>query len=243
MLYVQKYGGTSLGDAGKIQVAARRAADLSRQGYKVVLVVSAQGNTTDKMLSQAAKVNRRGAARELDAYLSAGEQMSAALTAMALGALGCPAVSLTGPQAGIYTDGIHGNARILDVDTSRIRRELNEGKIVVVAGFQGLGPTGDVTTLGRGGSDITAVALAAWLRADKCQIFTDVDGIYDRDPNIYPDARRFGRIGYEKMLSLARNGAQVLHDRSVELARDRRITVEVLSASTGEPGTLVCNLE
>lgn len=243
MLYVQKYGGTSLGDAGKIQVAARRAADLSRQGYKVVLVVSAQGNTTDKMLSQAAKVNRRGAARELDAYLSAGEQMSAALTAMALGALGCPAVSLTGPQAGIYTDGVHGNARILDVDTSRIRRELNEGKIVVVAGFQGLGPTGDVTTLGRGGSDITAVALAAWLRADKCQIFTDVDGIYDRDPNIYPDARRFGRIGYEKMLSLARNGAQVLHDRSVELARDRRITVEVLSASTGEPGTLVCNLE
>lgn len=243
MLYVQKYGGTSLGDAGKIQVAARRAADLSRQGYKVVLVVSAQGNTTDKMLSQAAKVNRRSAARELDAYLSAGEQMSAALTAMALGALGCPAVSLTGPQAGIYTDGVHGNARILDVDTSRIRRELNEGKIVVVAGFQGLGPTGDVTTLGRGGSDITAVALAAWLRADKCQIFTDVDGIYDRDPNIYPDARRFGRIGYEKMLSLARNGAQVLHDRSVELARDRRITVEVLSASTGEPGTLVCNLE
>lgn len=243
MLYVQKYGGTSLGDAGKIQVAARRAADLSRQGYKVVLVVSAQGNTTDKMLAQAAKVNRRGAARELDAYLSAGEQMSAALTAMALGALGCPAVSLTGPQAGIYTDGVHGNARILDVDTSRIRRELNEGKIVVVAGFQGLGPTGDVTTLGRGGSDITAVALAAWLRADKCQIFTDVDGIYDRDPNIYPDARRFGRIGYEKMLSLARNGAQVLHDRSVELARDRRITVEVLSASTGEPGTLVCNLE
>lgn len=243
MLYVQKYGGTSLGDAGKIQVAARRAADLSRQGYKVVLVVSAQGNTTDKMLSQAAKVNRRGAARELDAYLSAGEQMSAALTAMALGALGCPAVSLTGPQAGIYTDGVHGNARILDVDTSRIRRELNEGKIVVVAGFQGLGPTGDVTTLGRGGSDITAVALAAWLRADKCQIFTDVDGIYDRDPNIYPDARRFGRIGYEKMLSLARNGAQVLHDRSVELARDRRITVEVLSASTGEPGTLVCNLK
>ena len=169
--------------------------------------------------------------------------MSAALTAMALGALGCPAVSLTGPQAGIYTDGVHGNARILDVDTSRIRRELNEGKIVVVAGFQGLGPTGDVTTLGRGGSDITAVALAAWLRADKCQIFTDVDGIYDRDPNIYPDVRRFGRIGYEKMLSLARNGAQVLHDRSVELARDRRITVEVLSASTGEPGTLVCNLE
>lgn len=243
MLYVQKYGGTSLGDAGKIQVAARRAADLSRQGYKVVLVVSAQGNTTDKMLAQAAKVNRRGAARELDAYLSAGEQMSAALTAMALGALGCPAVSLTGPQAGIYTDGIHGNARILDVDTSRIRRELNEGKIVVVAGFQGQGPTGDVTTLGRGGSDITAVALAAWLRADKCQIFTDVDGIYDRDPNIYPDAQRFGRIGYEKMLSLARNGAQVLHDRSVELARDRRITVEVLSASTGEPGTLVCNLE
>lgn len=243
MLYVQKYGGTSLGDAGKIQVAARRAADLSRQGYKVVLVVSAQGNTTDKMLAQAAKVNRRSAARELDAYLSAGEQMSAALTAMALGALGCPAVSLTGPQAGIYTDGVHGNARILDVDTSRIRRELNEGKIVVVAGFQGLGPTGDVTTLGRGGSDITAVALAAWLRADKCQIFTDVDGIYDRDPNIYPDARRFGRIGYEKMLSLARNGAQVLHDRSVELARDRRITVEVLSASTGEPGTLVCNLE
>lgn len=239
MLYVRKYGGTSLADGEKILAAARRAAELHRQGHDVVLVVSAQGHTTDEMIRRAREINRRGSLREMDAYLSAGEQMSAALMAMALGALGQEAVSLTGAQAGIHTDGIHGNARIGEIDASRIRRELAAGKIVVAAGFQGVDAEGDVTTLGRGGSDTTAVALAACLGADRCQIFTDVDGVYDRDPRLYPDARRFDRISYEKMLVLIENGAQVLHDRSVELARDRGIRVEVLSAFADTPGTIV----
>lgn len=239
MLIVQKYGGTSLADWEKIRSAAIRITNLARQGAGVVVVVSAQGHTTDAMIGTAAQVNRRGSAREMDAYLAAGEQMSAGLMAMAIGALGYPAVSLTGWQAGIHTDGVHGNARIRDIDCRRINRELAEGRIVVVAGFQGLGPQGDITTLGRGGSDTTAVALAAFLKADRCQIFTDVDGVYDRDPRLYPDALRFGRIGYEKMLELIENGAQVLHDRSVEFARDYKIPVEVLSSFTGAPGTIV----
>ena len=239
MLIVQKYGGTSLENGERVTAAARRVARLNQQGNRVVVVVSAQGEMTDLLIEKAAQINRRGSAREMDAYLAAGEQMSAGLMAMALGALGCPAVSLTGRQAGIITDGVHGNARILDIDTARIRRELEEGKVVVVAGFQGCGPGDDVTTLGRGGSDTTAVALAAWLKADRCQIFTDVDGVYDRDPRLFPDATRFSRIGYGQMLRLIENGAQVLHDRSVELARDHGIRVEVLSAFTGVPGTIV----
>lgn len=243
MLFVQKYGGTSVADSEKIRNAAIRITDLARQGAAVVVVVSAQGDTTDAMIEKAAQVNRRGAAREMDAYLAAGEQMSAALMAMAIGALGYPAVSLTGAQAGICTDSVHGNARITSVDCARIRKELEAGKIVVVAGFQGMNAQGDTTTLGRGGSDTTAVALAAWLKADRCQIFTDVDGVYDRDPRLYPDARRFGRISYSKMMALIENGAQVLHDRSVEFAREFRIPVEVLSAFTGAPGTIVGDLE
>lgn len=239
MLYVRKYGGTSLADGEKILAAAHRAAELSRQGHRVVLVVSAQGHTTDEMIRNAREINRRGSLREMDAYLSAGEQMSAALMAMAIGALGQCAVSLTGAQAGIHTDGIHGNARITEIDTSRIRQELDKGKIVVVAGFQGVDDEADITTLGRGGSDTTAVALAAWLNADRCQIFTDVDGIYDRDPRLFADARRFDRISNEKMLELIENGAQVLHHRSVELARDHGIRVEVLSAFTDTQGTIV----
>lgn len=239
MLIVQKYGGSSLADCRKIHLAAARAASLAMQGCQVVVVVSAQGDTTDEMIQKAAQINPRGAVREMDAYLSAGEQMSAALMAMAIGALGCPAVSLTGGQAGIHTDSIHGNARILRVDTSRILRELGAGNVVVVAGFQGVSEEEDVMTLGRGGSDTTAVALAGYLKADRCQIFTDVDGVYDRDPRKYPDALRFGRISYEKMLRLVENGAQVLHDRSVELAREFGIKVEVLSAATGNPGTIV----
>ncbi|MBQ6999624.1 MAG: aspartate kinase [Oscillospiraceae bacterium] len=243
MLIVQKYGGTSLGDSARIRAAARRGAELLQQGHKVVIVVSAQGDTTDEMIEKAAQINKHRAAREMDAYLAAGEQMSAALMAMALGALGCGAVSLTGWQAGIATDGVHGNARIQSIDTERIRRELEAGKVVVVAGFQGCDPDGDITTLGRGGSDTTAVALAAYLKADKCQIFTDVDGVYDRDPRIFPEAVRYDRIGYEKMLALIENGAQVLHDRSVEFAKQYRISVEVLSAFAGTPGTIVGDLE
>lgn len=243
MLIVQKYGGTSLGDREKIQAAARRAAELSAQGHNVVVVVSAQGDTTDLMIERAMQINKHRAAREMDAYLAAGEQMSAGLLAMAIGALGCGAVSLTGWQAGIQTDGNHGNARIRHINTGRLRKELSAGKIVVVSGFQGVDDDGDITTLGRGGSDTTAVALAAYLQADKCQIFTDVDGVYNRDPRIYSDATRFGRISYEKMLALVENGAQVLHDRSVELARTHGIAVEVLSAFTGLPGTIVGSFE
>lgn len=239
MLIVQKYGGTSLEDAQRIQAAAMRVAGLYRQGYQVVVVVSAQGQQTDDMIKRAGEVNARGSAREMDAYLAAGEQMSAGLMAMAIGALGCPAVSLTGWQAGICTDRAFGGARIQHVDTSRIRAELDSGKVVVVAGFQGVTEHGDVTTLGRGGSDTTAVALAAGLGAGRCQIFTDVDGIYDRDPRKYPEAIRFSRISYEKMLRLIENGAQVLHGPSVELARDNGIRVEVLSSFTGAPGTIV----
>ena len=239
MRIVQKYGGTSLADGNRIRSAAHRAVGLARQGHQVVLVVSAQGHTTDEMITKAMELNTRGSAREMDAYLAAGEQMSAGLMAMAIGALGCSAVSLCGWQAGIRTDSTYGNARIQTVDTGRILKELDAGNVVVVAGFQGIAENGDITTLGRGGSDTTAVALAAYLKADRCQIFTDVDGVYDRDPRRYPDAVRFGRISYEKMLRLIENGAQVLHDRSVELARTHKIAVEVLSAFTGAPGTIV----
>ena len=243
MRILQKYGGTSLADAQRVRAAARRAVGLHRQGNQVVVVVSAQGHTTDELIEKALCLNSRGSAREMDACLASGEQLSAALTAMAIGALGQSAVSLTGFQAGIYTDMVHGNARITHIDPSRIERELGAGKIVVVAGFQGISEAGDITTLGRGGSDTTAVALAASLHADRCQIFTDVDGVYDRDPRKYPDALRFGKISYAHMLALIENGAQVLHDRSVELARDSGVQVEVLSAFTGEPGTIVGDLE
>ena len=243
MLIVQKYGGTSLGDTERVRAAARRVTGLARQGCQVVVVVSAQGDMTDMLIDKAAQVNKRGATREMDAYLAAGEQMAAGLVTMAIGAMGYPAVSLTGWQAGIKTDGVHGNARILHIDCQRVRQELDAGKIVVVAGFQGVDPEEDITTLGRGGSDTTAVALAAYLKADRCQIFTDVDGVYDRDPRIYSDATRFGRISYAKMMALIENGAQVLHDRSVEFAREFGIKVEVLSAFTGEPGTIVGDVE
>ena len=239
MRIVQKYGGTSLEDGEKILAAARRVARLAQQGAQMIVVVSAQGQTTDELIAAASAVNPRGSRREMDAYMAAGEQQSAGLMAMAIGSLGVPAVSLTGWQAGIVTDGNYGNARIMGIRGSRIEDELSRGKIVVVAGFQGMCPNEDITTLGRGGSDTTAVALAAFLKADQCQIFTDVDGIYDRDPRRYPGATRFGRIGYEKMLRLIENGAQVLHGPCVELAREHNLTIEVLSAFTGGPGTLV----
>lgn len=239
MLIVQKYGGSSLADAARVRAAAHRVTDLARQGFQVVAVVSAQGDTTDELITKAKAINSQSSARELDMYLSVGEQLSAALMAMAIEGLDCPAISLTGWQAGLQTDDVYGAARILGLKNDRIARELQSGKVVVVAGFQGICKNGDITTLGRGGSDTTAVALAAFLKADLCQIFTDVDGVYDRDPRRFPDAVRFQRIGYEKMLELIKNGAQVLHDRSVELARDHQIPVEVLSSFTGAPGTIV----
>ena len=239
MLIVQKYGGSSLSNTARIHGAARRVIGLAQQGAEVIVVVSAQGDTTDELITKAEFVNLRGSAREMDMCLAVGEQLSASLMAMAIGALGFPAVSLTGWQAGIQTDNVHGNARIIGLGNNRIRQELDRQNIVVVTGFQGIDANGDITTLGRGGSDTTAVALASFLQADLCQIFTDVDGVYDRDPRIYPGATRFGRIGYEKMLKLIEGGAQVLHDRSVEFARDYQIPIEVLSSFTGAPGTIV----
>lgn len=239
MLTVMKFGGSSLADTARILGAAARAAAASLQGEEVVVVVSAQGDTTDDMIVQSRSVNAAPGSRELDAYLAAGEQMSACLMAMALESLGRSAVSLTGWQAGLETDGIHGDARVTGLGSDRIRRELDRGRIVVVAGFQGLGPDGDVTTLGRGGSDTTAVALAAFLKADRCLIYTDVDGVYDRDPRKDPNARRFESIGYGDMLALAYGGAQVLHHRSVELGQAYGVPIRVLSSFRGGQGTLV----
>ena len=239
MLIVQKFGGTSLSDPQRIRRAAQRAAQQRETGHRVVMVVSAQGHTTDELIRNAQAVANRPDSREMDAYMACGEQMSAGLMAMTLTDMGCPAVSLTGWQAGILTDGAYGNARILGLSNNRIRQELDGGKVVVVTGFQGVDGENNITTLGRGGSDTTAVALAAFLHADRCLIYTDVDGVYDKDPRIHPDAVRYERIGYEEMLQLARSGAQVLHDRCVELAKEKHITLEVLSAFTGAPGTLV----
>lgn len=239
MLLVQKYGGTSLADGARILRAARRVAGLSRQGHGVVAVVSAQGDTTDELLSLARSIHPQPGGRELDACLGVGEQLSAALFALALESLGVEAVSLTGAQARIRTDGVYGNAEIVDIRPERILRELSRRKIVVVTGFQGVDETGNLTTLGRGGSDTTAVALAAWLGADKCQIFTDVEGVFDKDPRKYPEAARFPSIGYDEMLALIAQGAQVLHHRSVQLAKKRGVTIEVRSAFTDSPGTIV----
>lgn len=239
MLLVVKFGGSSLGDTARLLGAAARVAALTRQGHEVVVVVSAQGDTTDHMIAQAQAINARGSAREMDAYLAAGEQLSAGLMTMALESLGVFAVSLTGWQAGIQTDHVHGNARITGLGNDRIRRELAAGKVVVVAGFQGVDAENDITTLGRGGSDTTAVALAAFLRADMCKIYTDVDGVYNKDPRKHPDAVKYDRIGYGEMLALAKSGAQVLHDRCVELAQQYQITVEVLSSFRSGSGTLV----
>lgn len=239
MLIVQKYGGSSLADADRIGRAAHRVAELVNDGHKLVVVVSAQGDTTDLLLEKVPQITAAPPPRELDAYLASGEQMSAALMAMALEKLGIPTVSLTGWQAGLMTDSIHGDARVRGLRGDRIRQELHEGNTVVVAGFQGVDAAGDITTLGRGGSDTTAVALAAFLGADRCMIYTDVDGVYDKDPRKFPDAVRFERIGYEPMLILAREGAQVLHDRCVELGQRYQVPIQVLSSFRPGEGTMV----
>ena len=242
MLIVQKFGGSSLADAKRIQRAAKRAIHAAKEGNKVVVVVSAQGDTTDHLVSAAATVNATPSLREMDGYLAAGEQMSAGLMAMAIEKQKWPVISLTGWQAGIATEDVHGDARVLRLTNHRIRQELDAGKIVVVTGFQGINSDGDITTLGRGGSDTTAVALAAFLGADKCQIYTDVDGVYDRDPRIFPNAVRYDEIDYDTMLTLARQGAQVLHDRCVELAKLHGVQIQVLSSFRPGPGTMVKSL-
>ena len=239
MLTVQKFGGTSVADDVRIRRAAEIAARTYDDGDDVVVVVSAQGDTTDLLLEKAAKLCTAPGPRELDMLLSTGEQVSAALMAMCLEEMGYAAVSLTGWQAGVETTAVHGDARILRVDTGRLLRELRRGRIVVVAGFQGLSANGEITTLGRGGSDTTAVALAAALQAHRCQIFTDVDGVYTADPRKFPEAQKLREIAYDEMLAMARSGAQVLHDRCVELAKEHGIVLEVRSAFTDAEGTII----
>ena len=239
MLIVEKFGGTSVADAACIRNAARLLVEAAREGNQVVAVVSAQGDLTDRLLEKIGSVSDCPSDRESDACVSAGENISAALVAMAVEAMGHPAVSLSGWQAGLVTDSAYGNARIRFMQGGRVRRELQAGKIVVVAGFQGVDSMKNITTLGRGGSDTTAVALAALLEADRCVIFTDVPGVYDKDPRKFPDAEKFEVIDYDQMLQLCHQGAQVLHDRCVELARDHGIRIEVRSAFREEPGTIV----
>ncbi|MSQ33087.1 MAG: aspartate kinase [Dehalococcoidia bacterium] len=239
-LIVQKYGGTSLAHADNFKHVARRVAALRDQGHDVVVVVSARGDTTDELLGLALEITPEPDERELDLLLSTGEMVSCALLAMALKALSKEAVSLTGLQAGILTDKAHSKARITGVDPGRIQRELKRGQIVIVAGFQGVTTDMDVTTLGRGGSDTTAVALAARLKAGRCEIYTDVEGVYTADPRIVPEARRLQDIGYEEMLELATYGAKVLHPRAAELGLLYDIPILVASTFVEGPGTLVC---
>jgi aspartate kinase len=248
-LVVQKFGGSSLADADRIRRVARRIARERAAGADLVVVVSAMGDTTDELLSLAAAITEQPDERELDMLLATGEHQSATLVSMALHALGVKAISLSGPQAGITTDGRYGKARIASIEPARVRRELDDGKVVIVAGFQGRATAAggeesdphqaDITTLGRGGSDTTAVALAARLKADRCQIFTDVRGIYTADPRLAPAARQLDVIGYEEMLELAHQGAQVMQTRAVELGWVNGVVIEVLSSFEDAPGTLI----
>lgn len=239
MVTVLKFGGTSLADSRRILAAARRAAALKALGSQVVVVVSAQGHITDALVEQVAALCPDPPARLTDPCLATGEQLSAGMMALALHSMGQAAVALTGWQAGLLTDENYGNARVLGLESDRIRRELDAGRIVVVTGFQGVSASGDITTLGRGGSDTTAVALAAFLKARLCRIYTDVDGVYDRDPRIFTDAVKYTRIGYDDMLALARQGAQVLHDRCVELGKEYAVPIQVVSSFRSGDGTLV----
>jgi len=238
-LIVQKYGGSSVADADKIKNVARRIASTRDEGYEVVVAVSAMGETTNNLIELAYQVNEHPDGRELDALLSTGELVSSTLLAMALEAMGYEAISLSGAQAGIRTTAAHRRARILKIESKRIEKELEKGNIVIVAGFQGISEEMDVTTLGRGASDTTAVALAASLNAEVCQIYTDVEGVYTADPNVEPDARPLEEIGYQEMLELASHGAKVMHGRAVELGELYNVPILVSSSFTGKPGTLI----
>ena len=238
-LIVQKYGGSSVADSGKINNVARRIAAAKDKGDQVVVVVSAMADTTDELIKLAYQVNRQPDPRELDALVSTGEVVSSTLLAMALEAMGYQAISLSGAQAGIRTDAAHRKARILKIESKRVVRELEKGNIVIVAGFQGTTEDMDVTTLGRGASDTSAVALAASLGAEICQIFTDVEGVFTADPRIVPEARPLAEIGYEEMLELASHGATVMHPRAVELGELFSVPILVASSFTEKPGTLI----
>ncbi|TET74267.1 MAG: aspartate kinase [Dehalococcoidia bacterium] len=236
---VQKYGGSSVADADKIKNVARRAVAVKERGNQVVLVVSAMGSTTDELIELANQVTDHPDDRELDVLLSTGEIVSSTLLAMALRSLGAKAISLSGAQAGIRTDAVYSRARILGIDPHRISKELEKNRIVIVAGFQGITEEMDTTTLGRGGSDTTAVALAVSLGADRCEIYTDVDGVYTADPRLVPEARRLGEIGYEEMLELASYGVKVMHPRAVELGEVYKMPILVASSFSDKPGTLI----
>jgi len=240
-LIVQKYGGTSVGSPERIRNVARRLLETQRRGDKVVAVVSAMGGVTNRLIELAREVTggAKASEREMDVLLATGEQTSIALTAMAIHSLGGQACALTGAQAGISTDGVHTKARIHDITPERIHQLLDAGQIVVVAGFQGITPDGWITTLGRGGSDLTAIALAAALRADLCQIFTDVDGVYTCDPRVVPDARKIAEISYDELLEMASSGSKVMQSRSVEFAKKFGVVFEVRSSLNENPGTLV----
>jgi len=238
-LVVQKYGGTSVGDTDRIKRVANRIKMYYDQGHDLVIVVSAMGHTTDQLVDMAAALNPNPKPREMDVLLSTGEQVSIALLAMALDHIGVPAISFTGGQVRILTDKKHSKARIQDIDTTRLKQSLGERKVCIVAGFQGVDEDENITTLGRGGSDLSAVALAAALEAKECEIYTDVDGVYTTDPNKVPSAKKIERICYEEMLELARLGAGVLHSRSVEVASKYGVVIHVRSSFNNVEGTLV----
>lgn len=238
-LIVQKYGGTSMGSVERIERVAERVLATRQAGNDVVVVVSAMSGETNRLIDLAKALNSRPPAREMDVLLSTGEQVSIALLAMALEKRGCPARSYTGFQVRILTDNAYSKARILGIDDKQIRTDLDKGRVVVVAGFQGIDNEGNITTLGRGGSDTTAVALAAALKADECQIFTDVDGVYTTDPRIVPKARRLERITFEEMLEMASLGSKVLQIRAVEFAGKYKVPLRVLSSFEEGPGTLI----
>lgn len=238
-LIVQKFGGSSVRDAQRIRNVVGIIAETYLEGNDVLVVLSAQGDTTDDLIAKAEEINSHPSKREMDMLLATGEQISVALCAMALESMGLPCVSLTAWQVGIQTTAVHGDARIKRIDSERVQAELDQHRIVLITGFQGMDRAGDVTTLGRGGSDTSAVALAAAFRAKLCQIYTDVDGVYTADPRIVPNARHLDEITYDEMLELASQGAGVLHNRSVELAKKFRVDLEVLSSLERKPGTKV----
>jgi len=239
-LIVQKFGGTSVANAERIKAAAKRIVETYKAGNKVIVVVSARGQTTDELIDLANELTDNPSTREMDMLLSTGEQISIALVAMAIHALGYPAVSFTGGQVGIVTDSYHTKARIRNINTHRVQKELDKGTIVIVAGFQGIDANENITTLGRGGSDTTAVALAAIMKADRCDIFTDVDGIYTADPRKVPLARKLDKISYDEILELASLGAQVMHSRSIEFAKKYNVPLYVRSSFNNKEGTLIC---
>lgn len=238
-IIVQKYGGTSVGTAERIRTVAARILKTQRGGKKVVAVVSAMSGVTNNLIELAKQLSDSPTEREMDVLLATGEQTTIALTAMAINAMGGKAISFTGAQAGITTDGAHTRARISDIDPSRVHEKLDDGYIVIVAGFQGLSPEGRITTLGRGGSDLTAIAMASALKAELCQIYTDVDGVYTCDPRVVSNARKLSEIAYDEMLEMASSGSKVMQSRSVEFAKKFGVTFEVRSSMNDNPGTIV----